>query len=230
MEYTVHGILQDRILERIAFPFSRGSFQPRDRTQVPHIADEFFIKTITNEDFLYKWQLPLQKAKFLLCFQSVSGVICKNNYLKLFFRPKRWWHIVVHFSSWDRLHWEGDIKEKIQKLVWYLEEEQGSLTCSCFCEDQAKDRNRCSPHQSEVRLCNFFFFSSPVHIDVSMVKNLSVSAGDTGDSSLIPGLRKTLEKEMATDSSILAWEIPGTEKPGGLQSIRSQKNWTWCSN
>ena len=114
MDYTVHGILQDRILERIAFPFSRGSFQPRDRTQVPHIADEFFIKTITNEDFLYKWQLPLQKAKFLLCFQSVSGVTRKNNYLKLFFRPKRWWHIVVHFSSWDRLQWEGDIKEKIQ--------------------------------------------------------------------------------------------------------------------
>ena len=28
-----------------------------------------------------------------------------------------------------------------------------------------------------------------------------------------------LEKEMATHSSILAWEIPGTEKPGGLQSI-----------
>ena len=71
-----------------------------------------------------------------------------------------------------------------------------------------------------------FFLSSPVHIDVSMVKNLSVSARDTGDSSLIPGLRKTLEKEKATDSSILAWEIPGTEKPGGLQSIRSQKNWT----
>ena len=28
-----------------------------------------------------------------------------------------------------------------------------------------------------------------------------------------------LEKEMATHSSILAWESPGTEKPGGLQSI-----------
>ena len=29
MEYTVHGILQARILEWVAFPFSRGSFQPR---------------------------------------------------------------------------------------------------------------------------------------------------------------------------------------------------------
>ena len=34
-----------------------------------------------------------------------------------------------------------------------------------------------------------------------------------------------LEKEMATDSSILAWEIPWTEEPGGLQSMRSQKVW-----
>ena len=34
----VHGILQARILEWVAFPFSRGSFQPRDHTQVSHIA------------------------------------------------------------------------------------------------------------------------------------------------------------------------------------------------
>ena len=38
MDYTVHGILQARILEWVAFPFSRGSPQPRDRTQVSHIA------------------------------------------------------------------------------------------------------------------------------------------------------------------------------------------------
>ena len=33
-----------------------------------------------------------------------------------------------------------------------------------------------------------------------------------------------LEKGMATHSSILAWRIPGTEEPGGLQSIGSQLN------
>ena len=42
MGYTVHGILQARILEWVAFPFSRGSSQPRDRTQVSHIAGGFF--------------------------------------------------------------------------------------------------------------------------------------------------------------------------------------------
>jgi len=42
MDYTVRGILQARILEWIAFPFSRGSSQPRDQTQVSRIADGFF--------------------------------------------------------------------------------------------------------------------------------------------------------------------------------------------
>ena len=37
-----------------------------------------------------------------------------------------------------------------------------------------------------------------------------------------------LEKEMTTHSSILAWEIPWTEKPGGLQSMESQElDTTW---
>ena len=42
MDYIVHGILQAKILEWVAFPFSRGSSQPRGRTQVSHIAGGFF--------------------------------------------------------------------------------------------------------------------------------------------------------------------------------------------
>ena len=38
---SVHGILQARILEWVAIPFSRGSCQPRDQTQVSHIAGGF---------------------------------------------------------------------------------------------------------------------------------------------------------------------------------------------
>ena len=44
------------------------------------------------------------------------------------------------------------------------------------------------------------------------------------------GWEDPLEKGMATHSSILAWEIPWTEEPGGLQSMRSQ-SWThWATN
>ena len=40
------------------------------------------------------------------------------------------------------------------------------------------------------------------------------------------GQEDPLEKVMATHSSILAWEIPGTEEPGGLPSTGSSKSWT----
>ena len=40
--YTIHGILQARILEWVAFPFSRGPSQPRDLTQVSRITGRFF--------------------------------------------------------------------------------------------------------------------------------------------------------------------------------------------
>ena len=46
-EDTVHGILQARLLEWVAFPFSRGSSQPRDRTQVSCIAGGFFTSWTT---------------------------------------------------------------------------------------------------------------------------------------------------------------------------------------
>ena len=42
MDYTVHGILEARILEWVAFPFSRGSSQFRDQTQVSRIVGGFF--------------------------------------------------------------------------------------------------------------------------------------------------------------------------------------------
>ena len=44
------------------------------------------------------------------------------------------------------------------------------------------------------------------------------------------GWKDPLEKEMATHSSILAWEIPWTEEPGGLQSVGSQKSQTGLSD
>ena len=44
------------------------------------------------------------------------------------------------------------------------------------------------------------------------------------------GQEESLEKEMPTHSSILAWEIPWTEEPGGLQSMESQNSQTQLSN
>ena len=44
------------------------------------------------------------------------------------------------------------------------------------------------------------------------------------------GWEDPLEKEIATHSGILAWKIPWTEEPGGLQSMGSQKSWTRLNN
>ena len=53
-------------------------------------------------------------------------------------------------------------------------------------------------------------------LDGSVGKESTCDAGDTGFWSL--GQKNPLEKEMATHSSVLAWEIPRTEESGGLQS------------
>ena len=47
--FSVHGILQARILEWVAISFSRGSSQPRDRTQISCIAGRFFTRWATRE-------------------------------------------------------------------------------------------------------------------------------------------------------------------------------------
>ena len=51
MDYTVHGILQARIQEWVAFPFSRGSSLPRDGTQVSSMAGRLFTSWATMESW-----------------------------------------------------------------------------------------------------------------------------------------------------------------------------------
>ena len=56
-----------------------------------------------------------------------------------------------------------------------------------------------------------------------MVQHLSTNGGKAGDVGSIPGSGRSLEEEMAPHSSILAWRIPRTEEPGGLQSMGLQR-------
>ena len=66
MDYTVHGILQARILDWVAFPFSRGSPQPRDQTQVSRIAGGFFTSWATGKS--------CQSARYFLPGVCISWV------------------------------------------------------------------------------------------------------------------------------------------------------------
>ena len=56
-----------------------------------------------------------------------------------------------------------------------------------------------------------------------MVKNLLAISRASGNQVQSLGQEDSLEEEMATHSSILAWKIPQTEEPGRLQSMGSQR-------
>ena len=82
MDYTVHGILQARILEWVAFPFSRGSSQPRDWTQVSHIAGGLFTHWATREAQEYWSGYPIPSLGGSCQPRNWTGVSC--NAVRLF--------------------------------------------------------------------------------------------------------------------------------------------------
>ena len=77
IDYAVHGILQARILERVAFPFSRGSSQPRDQTQVSCIAGGMETESMY---FSCLPSLPditfLRFAYFAVCISGLFVWLC----------------------------------------------------------------------------------------------------------------------------------------------------------
>ena len=56
-----------------------------------------------------------------------------------------------------------------------------------------------------------------------VIKNLPANAGDARDVGSIPGWEDPWEEQMATHCSMLAWEIPWMDEPGGLQSMGLQR-------
>ena len=76
MDYTVHGILQARILDWVAFPFSRGSSQPRDQTQVSRIAGGFFTSWVTREAPEYWRWVAYPFSSGSSPSRSLAGVSC----------------------------------------------------------------------------------------------------------------------------------------------------------
>ena len=62
-----------------------------------------------------------------------------------------------------------------------------------------------------------------MHVGFPGGSEVKASACNAGDLGSIPGSGRSLETEMATHSSILAWRIPWTEEPVGLQSVGSQR-------
>ena len=92
MDYTVHGILKARILEWGAFPFSRGSSQPRDWTQVSGISGRFFTSWVTRAA---QDNLDISNRRMGKLFMAYvhSGRICK---------PLKAWTEMI-FITWEKV-------------------------------------------------------------------------------------------------------------------------------
>ena len=83
--HTVHGILQARILEWVAVPFSRASSQPRDRTQVSHITGGCFTSWTTMWDsFAIKEMLKSLQNAVRMCMH-VGVCECLHTYMHVSF-------------------------------------------------------------------------------------------------------------------------------------------------
>ena len=81
MKYTVHEILQVRILEWVAVPFSRGSSQSSDQTQVSHIVGRFFTIQATREAHLKV------RALLLLIYSFHFSSVQSPSHVRLFETP-----------------------------------------------------------------------------------------------------------------------------------------------
>ena len=82
MDCRVHGNLQARILEWVAFPFSRGSSQPRDQTQVSHIVGGFFTRWAIREAL----KPIFDSCLTLISRHSHMGYSVNHTFLDVFWR------------------------------------------------------------------------------------------------------------------------------------------------
>ena len=108
-----HGILQPRILEQVAMPFSRGSSWPRDRTQVSCTAGRFFPVWDTRVTPTTAWQLPIclqapqhwVLAQPVHCPSSTANLMFPNKNLRLSPLPKKKKCSVVlmFFQVWPKI-------------------------------------------------------------------------------------------------------------------------------
>ena len=117
MDCIVHGIFQSRILEWVAGPFSRGSSQPRDQTQVSHIAGGFFTSWATREAQTYYKCKLLRNLKFTVVFcQHINTVDFFFNliviYVTEFTIQLFWWY------SWNYKADDLIDKSQMSSFIW----------------------------------------------------------------------------------------------------------------
>ena len=109
--FSAHGILQTRILEWIAIPFSRGSSQPRDRTLISFIAGRFFTLWAIGKSRYYQLQTGSskeycqrqQQGHLLLPLRRLNPVLLQLLTFNTSWRSSGWMRCsVLQGIWWDR--------------------------------------------------------------------------------------------------------------------------------
>ena len=104
--FSIHGILQARILEWVAISFSRGSSRPRDWTQVSHIGGRRFNLWATGETLKWRWNPCICSLKEIT---SELKIVKVREYKKLFHENKNQKKAEVAILISDK----GDFKKEI---------------------------------------------------------------------------------------------------------------------
>ena len=116
MNYTVHGILQARILEWVAIPFSKGSSQPRVQTQVSCISGRFFTVWTTREPIGLSGTCSQQHPSWNNCLKRLCRLCCFL-FVHIFPLDSKYHETEVHVSSYSLLHLQplGTVPD-----LWYI--------------------------------------------------------------------------------------------------------------
>ena len=154
MDYRVHGILQAIILDWVAIPFSRGSSQLRDWTQVSHIAGWFFTSwAMIWCEFCFKKSKGRGRGwnyidSFNVYATKLSWQLSKPNDTSIWqdLRRRQWhptpvlfpgkshgWRSLVGCSPWG--HWGSDTTERLHfhfSLSCIGEGNGNPIHCSCL--------------------------------------------------------------------------------------------------
>ena len=157
MDYTVHGTLQARILEWIAVPSSKGSFQPRDWTQVSCIAGGFFTVWATKEVQIgwacHEFKFPIISRitevlfssvlphKYFSVLKNIFPFYLETSNLRLRKKLIHWWihslteyHCVqvLNYCTWTSISYLGSVQNEsigllLKKWIWMLREQQQNI-------------------------------------------------------------------------------------------------------
>ena len=138
VQLFVHGILQARILEWIAFPFPRRSSQPRDRTQVSHIAGSFFTSWAIREKTLMMEKIEGKKRGWQRIW-SLDGItdsmdMSWNTFWEIV-KDRGPWHAAVHgFTKSQTQQLNNNNKVTSEKRIFFFEKLRNKVPKFRICQ------------------------------------------------------------------------------------------------